>query len=71
MSQCPENLVKQINIVSLNTKSTLDAVGTKPDDVVIARIYMISLTPKRLEEVIPLFLGTFEGGSPLCNWVLV
>ncbi len=59
-----------MNIVSLNVKAALDAVGTKPDDVVIARIYITnSLTSKKLEEVMPPFLDAFEGAQPCVTGV--
>lgn len=60
----PESLVEQMNIVSANAKAALDAVGAAPHDVVIARIYVVNLTPERLEEIMPPFLATFEGAQP-------
>jgi enamine deaminase RidA (YjgF/YER057c/UK114 family) len=52
----PEGLAEQMSIVSLNAKAALDAIGATPHDVVIARIYMVNLTPERLEELMPAFL---------------
>lgn len=60
----PESLAEQMSIVSVNARTALDAIGAKPDDVVIARIYMVNLTSERLEEVMPPFLATFEGAQP-------
>lgn len=60
----PENLAEQMNIVSLNVKAALDAIGATPHDVVIAHIYVVNLTPERLEELMPPFLATFEGAQP-------
>ena len=65
----PEGLVEQMTIVSHNAKAALDAVGATPHDVVIARIYMVNLTPERLEEVMPSFLSTFEGAQPCVTGV--
>ncbi|HAD04259.1 MAG TPA: RidA family protein [Desulfuromonas sp.] len=65
----PENLADQMNIVSLNVKAALAALGATPHDVVIARIYMVKLTPERLEELMPPFLATFEGAQPCVTGV--
>ena len=43
----PQGLAEQMSIVSLNAKDALDAVGATPHDVVIARIYVVNLTPER------------------------
>ena len=60
----PENLAEQMSIVSANAKAALDAIGAKPQDIVIARVYVVNLTPERLEEVMPAFIATFEGAQP-------
>lgn len=60
----PEDLVEQMKLVSKNALSALDAVGAKPEHVVVARVYMINLTPERLEQLMPVFMATFEGAQP-------
>lgn len=45
----PEDVVEQMKLVSRNALSALDAVGAKPEHVVMARIYVVDLTPARLE----------------------
>ncbi len=60
----PDSLVAQMKIVSANARAALDAVGATPQDVVMARVYMVDLTPERLEEVMPPFLATFDGAQP-------
>lgn len=65
----PKGLVEQMSIVSRNAKAALDAIGATPHDVVIARIYMVNLTPERLEELMPPFLSTFEGAQPCVTGV--
>ena len=65
----PKGLAEQMSIVSLNAKDALDAVGATPHDVVIARIYVVNLTPERLEELMPSFLATFEGAQPCVTGV--
>jgi hypothetical protein len=39
-------------------------LSAKPQDIVIARVYVVDLTPERMEEVMPPFLATFEGAQP-------
>lgn len=60
----PESLTEQMKIVSANAKAALQAMGATPHDVVIARVYLVNLTPERLEEVMPTFLATFDGAQP-------
>jgi enamine deaminase RidA (YjgF/YER057c/UK114 family) len=65
----PDGLAEQMHIVSVNAKAALAAVGATPQDVVIARIYMVNLTAERLEELMPAFLSTFEGAQPCVTGV--
>jgi enamine deaminase RidA (YjgF/YER057c/UK114 family) len=60
----PENLTEQMEIVAVNAKAALTAVGATPQDVVIARVYVVNLTPERMEELMPPFLATFDGAQP-------
>ncbi len=60
----PQDLAEQMRIVALNAKAALDAVGASPNDVVMARVYVVNLTPERLEALMPPFLATFEGAQP-------
>lgn len=52
-----------------NAKAALDAIGASPQDVVIARVYVVNLTPARLEALMPAFLATFEGAQPCVTGV--
>ena len=60
----PDSLSEQMRIVSANAKAALTAIGATARDIVIARIYVVNLTPARLEEVMPPFLATFDGAQP-------
>lgn len=60
----PNSLDEQMQIVGANAKSALHALGATPHDVVMARIYVVDLTPARLELLMPAFLATFEGAQP-------
>ena len=65
----PESLVEQMRIVLENVRAALAAVGAGPHDVVIARLYVVDLTPERLEEIMPGFLTAFEGAQPCVTGV--
>ncbi|WP_086932294.1 RidA family protein [Agarilytica rhodophyticola] len=65
----PSDIVEQMKLVSQNARSALESVGAKPADVVIARVYMVDLTPERLELLMPEFLATFEGAQPCVTGV--
>ena len=65
----PDSLVEQMKIVANNAKAAIDAIDATPHDVVMARVYMVNLTPERLEEVMPHFLATFDGAQPCVTGV--
>lgn len=65
----PESLVEQMRLVSKNARSALDAVGAKPEHVVVARVYVVGLTPERLEQLMPPFIATFDGAQPCVTGV--
>ena len=65
----PESLSDQMKLVSANAKSALAAIGAAAQDIVMARIYVVNLTPERLEEVMPPFLATFDGTQPCVTGV--
>ena len=60
----PATLAEQMEIVATNAKSALDAIGATPHDVVMARVYVVDLTPERLEQLMPPFLAVFDGAQP-------
>jgi enamine deaminase RidA (YjgF/YER057c/UK114 family) len=65
----PDSLSEQMRLVSANAKAALSAIGAVARDIVIARIYVVNLTPERLEEIMPPFLATFEGAQPCVTGV--
>ncbi|MFM9271923.1 RidA family protein [Halomonas elongata] len=65
----PESLVEQMKLVSKNVRSALHALGAKPEHVVMARIYVVGLTPERLEQLMPPFIATFDGAQPCVTGV--
>ena len=60
----PNSLSDQMKIVSTNARTALKAIGAAPSDIVMARVYVVDLTPDRLDAVMPAFLATFEGAQP-------
>lgn len=60
----PATLAEQMEIVATNAKAALDAIGAAPHDVVMARVYIVDLTPERLEALMPPFLAVFDGAQP-------
>ncbi|QGX40744.1 RidA family protein [Permianibacter aggregans] len=65
----PSDLTEQMKLVAKNARSALEAIGAKPEDVVLARVYMVDLTPERLEQLMPEFLATFDGAQPCVTGV--
>ena len=65
----PESLSEQMRLVAANAKAALSAMGAGAQDIVLARIYVVNLTPERLEEIMPPFLATFEGAQPCVTGV--
>ena len=65
----PDDLIEQMKLVSTNALSALAAIGASPENIVIARIYMVDLTPERLEKLMPHFLATFAGAQPCVTGV--
>ncbi|MEO0915283.1 MAG: RidA family protein [Pseudomonadota bacterium] len=60
----PSALLEQAKLVARNARAALDAVHAGPKDVVMARIYVVDLTPERQDEILPPLLAMFEGEQP-------
>ena len=60
----PESLAEQAEVVVGNARAALDAVGASPQDLVMVRVYVVDLTPGRLEELMPHLLALFDGAEP-------
>ncbi|MGP4054878.1 RidA family protein [Mycobacterium sp. 4D054] len=58
----PSSLAEQARMVTDNLQVCLESVGATRDDIAMARIYVVNLTPERLEEAFPA-LGEFFGTS--------
>lgn len=60
----PDDLDEQAAIVVANAKAALDAVGASSEDLVMVRVYVVDLTPARLEVAMPHLLDLFDGAQP-------
>jgi enamine deaminase RidA (YjgF/YER057c/UK114 family) len=60
----PELLGEQMDIVGLNAKAALDALGATTNDIVLTRLYVVNLTPARMDEVMPPFMQFLAGAQP-------
>ena len=60
----PDGLAEQAKVVVENARAALDAVGASPEDLVMARVYVVDLTPERLETLMPHLLDLFDGAKP-------
>ncbi|WP_193183185.1 RidA family protein [Nisaea sediminum] len=60
----PDDVAEQMKLAAKNARAALEAVGATFADVAMARIYMVDLTPERLEEAMPEFLAAFNGVQP-------
>jgi enamine deaminase RidA (YjgF/YER057c/UK114 family) len=65
----PADLAEQSRLVAANARAALDALGAAPQDIVIARVFMVDLTPERLERAFPPLLEMFEGAQPCITGV--
>lgn len=63
-AEVPDDLVEQTKIVASNAKAALDALDATPKDIVMARVYVVDLTPERQQAAMPHLFGLFEGEQP-------
>lgn len=60
----PDTLAGQAGIVVSNARAALEAVGASPKDLVMVRVYLVDLTPERLEVLWPHIHALFDGTQP-------
>lgn len=60
----PHSLAEQTRMVTGNLQVCLDSVGATRDDIVMARVYVVDLTPERLEEAFPALRDFFGATQP-------
>ena len=60
----PEDLASQAKIAANNVKLALAAAGATPDDVTTVRLYIVGMTPERLNAVGGALPALFSGTAP-------
>ncbi len=60
----PDSLTEQAKLVVENAREALEAAGASSENLVMARVYVVDLTPERLEELMPHLLELFDGAQP-------
>ncbi len=60
----PDGLAEQAALVVTNAKAALEAVGASAADLVMVRVYVVDLTPARLEVLMPHLHVLFDGAQP-------
>jgi enamine deaminase RidA (YjgF/YER057c/UK114 family) len=60
----PDSLAGQAEIVVSNARAALTAIGAAPKDLVMVRVYLVNLTPERVEVVWPHLHALFDGAQP-------
>lgn len=60
----PSDLVQQADLVIANARTALRAAGATPADLVMVRVYVVDLTPERLQAFMPILLTFLDGARP-------
>jgi enamine deaminase RidA (YjgF/YER057c/UK114 family) len=60
----PEDLAEQAKIAANNVKLALAAAGATPDDVTLVRLYIVDMTPDKLNQVGGALPALFNGVAP-------
>lgn len=60
----PNSIVRQVEVAGENVKNALHSIGATVSDVIQVRLYVVDLTPERLEQIMPPFLAIFDGVQP-------
>ncbi|MTH80170.1 RidA family protein [Paracoccus aestuariivivens] len=60
----PADLAEQMKVVARNLRAALEALDAGPEHIVIAKCYVVDLTPERLAALMPPLLEAFDGAKP-------
>lgn len=60
----PETLGEQTEIVIANAKAALNAIGARPRDIVMIRVYIVDLKPEMVGEAMERLGRFLEGTQP-------
>ncbi len=67
----PSDLAEQARLVFQNANAALHGLGATTRDLAMVRIFMVDLTPERLEMLMPLFTEWCDGAKPSLTGVAV
>jgi enamine deaminase RidA (YjgF/YER057c/UK114 family) len=65
----PADVAEQMKIVVSNARAALEALNATPTDIVIARCFLVDMTPERLNQVFPPLLEMFSSSMPCITGV--
>lgn len=60
----PPTLLEQTEVVVGNLDAALAAIGATPDDIALLKIYVVDMTPERMEGSMPLLMAFLDGAQP-------
>lgn len=60
----PDTLVEQTGLAVENCMAALQSLGAAPRDIAMMRIYVVDLTPERMQELWPVVLEFLGGEMP-------
>ncbi len=60
----PAGLAEQAAVIADDLRAVLDGLGATPEHVVMARIYLVDLSPERMGEALPGLVGVFGDRAP-------
>ncbi|WP_299321505.1 RidA family protein [Parasphingopyxis sp.] len=60
----PSDLAEQAKVAANNVKLALAAAGATPEDVTIVRLYIVDMTPEKMEAVGSALPALFKGTAP-------
>ncbi len=60
----PDTLAGQAEVVVSNARAALEAVGASAKDLVMVRVYLVDLTPDRVESLWPHLHALFDATQP-------
>lgn len=60
----PPTLLAKTEVVVGNLKAALAAVDATPHDIVLLKIYVVDMTPERMEGSMPLLMAFLDGAQP-------
>jgi enamine deaminase RidA (YjgF/YER057c/UK114 family) len=60
----PPTLMEQTDAVVGNLKAALEAIHATPHDIVCLKVYVVDMTPARMDQSMPLLMAFLDGAQP-------